>query len=62
MDSGRQDVAPEWYLREEQGTIYGPYPLEHIQEWIRDNRIPEGYLVSVDRDVWVKAEDALAPG
>ena len=42
-----------WYVRSEEGAVYGPATAESLLDWARDGRIdPSGY-VSKDRVNWV---------
>ena len=49
-----------WYLRKEDGTLYGPSDVASLQEWAADGRIAPEDLVSTDGSLWRPAPE-LAP-
>lgn len=44
-----------WYLRIEDGTIYGPSPLHELQSWAEQGRIAARHELSRDRKSWTLA-------
>ena len=47
------DAAKIWYVRSEEGAVYGPASDAALLDWVRDGRVdPSGY-VSKDRINWV---------
>jgi len=46
----------EWYVRGEDGKVYGPATVDSLVAWARDGRIdPSGY-VSRDRKEWIPSQ------
>ena len=42
-----------WFVRNEDGKVFGPCPLETLVEWARDGRISPSSDVSCDRAEWI---------
>jgi len=48
--------AKEWFVRTEDGKVYGPADVESLVEWARDERIEPTCFVSRDRISWTPAQ------
>lgn len=46
-----------WYLRKNDGTVYGPVPLPDLCRWAADGRVEPGDQVSNDSTSWQSAAD-----
>ncbi|MGQ9662116.1 MAG: hypothetical protein ACUVWX_07245, partial [Kiritimatiellia bacterium] len=47
----------KWYLRTEDGTVFGPVSENELREWAEQGRIVPGCSVSSDKLSWTPAED-----
>ncbi|MDZ4200311.1 MAG: hypothetical protein U1E27_13625 [Kiritimatiellia bacterium] len=55
--------APQdWYLRKEDGTVYGPASPETLRNWAADGRVEPVDSVSSDRLNWIAAPDRAELG
>lgn len=45
----------EWYVKTDDGNVYGPADLEKLKQWAKDGRIEPTSLLSVDRARWSPA-------
>ena len=46
----------EWFVRTEDGKVYGPAGIENLVAWARDGRIGPSSFVSKDRIAWTPAQ------
>ena len=46
----------EWYVRSEDGNVYGPADIAALASWARDGRITPTSSVSRDRKSWMPAQ------
>ena len=46
----------EWFVRTEDGKVYGPADVESLVEWARDGRIEPSSYISRDRINWSPAQ------
>ena len=46
----------EWYVRTEEGDVYGPASVESLTAWAEDGRIAPSSFVSKDRIEWMPAQ------
>ncbi len=51
-----QNDPDGWFLRADDGSIYGPADTETLQAWCRDGRIEPGHEISLDQENWLPAE------
>ena len=52
----RREPALKWYVRMQNGAVYGPVALNELCEWSAQCRILPGHEVSQDRQNWTPAE------
>ena len=45
----------EWYVKTDDGNVYGPAGLEKLVQWAKDGRIEPTSFLSVDRERWSPA-------
>ena len=45
----------EWFVRTEDGSVYGPTDLQSLVQWAKDGRIEPTSFVSSDRMSWIPA-------
>ena len=45
----------EWFVKSENGSIYGPATMATLIEWAGDGRVEPKGFVSRDREVWMQA-------
>ena len=45
-----------WYVRTEDGKVYGPAAVSALVEWVKDGRIEPTSFVSQDRKSWMPAQ------
>lgn len=45
-----------WKIRDGEGHIFGPSPIEELQNWARDMRLMPGFEASQDNGNWVPVE------
>ena len=50
------DNAKEWFVRTEDGRVYGPADVASLVAWAKDGRIEPSGFVSRDRLSWVPAQ------
>ena len=46
----------KWYVRTEDGKVYGPADVTSLSLWVQDGRIEPAAFVSQDRKSWVPAQ------
>ena len=46
----------KWYVRMEDGKVYGPAGIESLVDWAKDGRVAPTSFVSQDRKAWVPAQ------
>ena len=46
----------KWYVRMEDGKVYGPAGIESLVDWAKDGRVTPTSFVSQDRKSWVPAQ------
>ena len=46
------DESREWFLRTEDGRVYGPADMASLVQWAEDGRIEPSACVSTDRNSW----------
>ena len=46
----------EWYVRSEDGKVYGPADIASLLEWAKDGRIEPSSYISKDRINWCPAQ------
>ena len=46
----------KWYVRMEDGKVYGPAGIESLVDWAKDGRVTPTSFVSQDRKAWVPAQ------
>ncbi len=46
----------EWFVRTEEGNVYGPADVSALIEWAKDGRIEPSCFVSTDRISWKPAQ------
>ena len=46
----------QWYVRTEDGNVYGPADAEKLAKWAEDGRIDPTSFVSTDRISWMPAQ------
>ena len=46
----------EWFVRTEEGKVYGPADVSALVEWAKDGRIEPSCFVSADRISWKPAQ------
>ena len=44
-----------WYLKMDDGTVYGPADLNRLQAWAREGRVGPSSQISSDRKSWTPA-------
>ena len=49
-------TTKEWFVRTEDGKVYGPADIDSLVEWARDERIEPTGFVSKDRISWIPAQ------
>lgn len=47
----------EWYLKKEDGEVYGPVALQNLVQWATEGRLAPGDQVSTDRNTWKPVPD-----
>ena len=47
----------EWYLKKEDGEVYGPVALQNLVQWSTEGRLAPGDEISLDRDDWKSVTD-----
>ena len=45
----------EWYVKTDDGNVYGPADLQKLVQWAKDGRIEPTSLLSADRVKWTPA-------
>lgn len=45
----------EWYVKTDDGSVYGPADLPTLRKWARDGRVEPTGFVSLDRVKWTPA-------
>jgi len=50
-------LLADWYLKMDDGSIYGPTKLSELREWAGQSRIDPECEISVDREQWVHARE-----
>ena len=53
--SSMADLA-QWFIRTEDGKVYGPADVAALKEWAKDGRIEPSCFVSTDRITWTPAQ------
>ena len=48
--------AKIWYIRTEDGKVYGPAAIDALVEWAKDGRIEPSSFVSQDRKSWMPVQ------
>ena len=48
--------SPQWYVKTEDGKVYGPADCEKMIGWAKDGRIDPSSFVSQDRISWLPAQ------
>ena len=48
--------SKEWFVRTEEGMVYGPADIAALAEWAKDGRIEPSCFVSADRINWKPAQ------
>ena len=48
----RMDESREWYVKTDDGAVYGPAPMTRLIEWANDERRAPTASISVDREHW----------
>lgn len=51
-----QPAPEQWYLRTEDGSVYGPVTIPVMRDWAAQSRVAPGDNVSPDGVNWLKAE------
>ena len=46
----------KWYVKSDDGNVYGPADMEKLSTWARDGRIDPSSYLSTDRISWVPAQ------
>ena len=46
----------KWYVKSDDGNVYGPADMEKLSSWARDGRIDPSSYLSTDRISWVPAQ------
>ena len=46
----------QWFIRTEDGKVYGPADVAALKEWAKDGRIEPSCFVSTDRITWTPAQ------
>jgi len=46
----------QWFLRIDDGSLFGPVQLDMLRRWAADGRVAPGNEVSQDKTTWVPAE------
>lgn len=60
--SGHNAMQGKWYIKpQEQGSVYGPYSGEELQNFIQSGKIKMDFLLSCDSQNWSTLEDAFQP-
>lgn len=49
-------AAKTWFLKTDDGSIFGPAKLPDLRSWAEEGRITPGSEVSEDRTLWIPAE------
>jgi hypothetical protein len=49
-------LAKEWFLKIDEGDIFGPVDTASLKEWACDGRVTPGNQISDDRKSWINAE------
>ena len=58
LDTRPAPPGPEdWHLKLDDGSIFGPVPIEELVSWAADCRIGPDHSVSTDREHWQRAGD-----
>lgn len=56
MDGYGGEIMNEWYVRTEDGSVYGPADAGALVKWAEDGRIAPSSLLSRDRISWMPAQ------
>ena len=48
-----KDKITQWYLRIDDGSVFGPVPEVDLVDWAADGRIAPGNELSADREQWM---------
>lgn len=51
-----EDGKKEWYVRGEDGKVYGPASVASLVEWAKDGRVDPSSYLSRDRLEWIPAQ------
>ncbi len=51
------NLPSEWFVRINDGDIYGPVDLETLQQWSEQGRIEPENEISEDQNIWIAAEE-----
>lgn len=54
------DDTPRWFLRTDDGTVYGPAKLQRMILWAEEGKIRPGFSLSQDSETWTPAENVAA--
>jgi hypothetical protein len=50
-----QATNQQWYLRKQDGTLFGPLTFEQLESWASNARIAPHDIISTDQINWIKA-------
>ncbi len=56
MDINEKNPKKEWYVRTEDGRVYGPADIASLVEWAKDGRVDPSAFLSRDRIEWTPAQ------
>ena len=51
------DTPQQWFLKIDEGSVFGPASLQELRAWAEQGRIAPGNEISSDRKKWIPAED-----
>ncbi len=56
MNINEKNPKKEWYVRTEDGRVYGPADIASLVEWAKDGRVDPSAFLSRDRIEWMPAQ------
>ncbi|HAS82850.1 MAG TPA: hypothetical protein DCS43_09325, partial [Verrucomicrobia bacterium] len=51
-----QSATRQWFLKIEEGSVFGPSDMPTLVDWARQGRIAPGHQLSEDKKAWIPAE------
>ena len=56
MSNGGDSSSQSWFLKTDDGPVYGPIKMSVLCDWAGQGRVAPGDLISSDQKQWIKAE------